>query len=102
MSYPTKQQAQLYEKWFKKFEEAPSDCLVSEVAVALRSKLTALMMSAEVIADDLKANNLIVSDDHEFLIDMIIETSRNMNVLLDAAVQAERDNATEHNMEDAS
>lgn len=85
MRYDSVKSNELYETWVMRFSSALPDLLIDELARILRSKLTLLLGTAEILADDLDH----IEPDHDdiqHLLETIIQSGRQISIMLDAAI----------------
>lgn len=85
MRYDSAKSNELYETWVMQFSSVLPDLLIDELARILRSKLTSLLGTAQILADDLEQLEPATDDIHH-MIETIIQSGRHISIMLDAAI----------------
>jgi len=85
MSIDTKYYEDLYKEWMEQLADIDSDELIVQVSSVMRSKLTSIIGSGQILGDELKDLSTDASDQQE-LLEAIIASARYISTMLDAVV----------------
>lgn len=88
MKYSDPQSEALYQQWLETLANDSDPVRIATFAAAMRSKLTSIIASAQMLSDDLSQFNQNLDEEHE-LTALIVEAARSISVILDAASDVE-------------
>jgi len=95
MGYDTKFYDDLYKEWLEQLKTIPNEELVEQVSSVMRSKLTSIIGSGQILTAELNDLDADTTDQQE-LMAAIVASARYISIVLDAAV----DTAHKHTQED--
>lgn len=88
MKYSDPQSEALYQQWLETLANHSDPVRIATFAAAMRSKLTSIIASAQMLSDDLNHSKPDLAEEHE-LAALIVEAARSISVILDAATDVE-------------
>jgi len=85
MGYDTKFYEDLYKEWMAQLKTIPNEELVEQVSSVMRSKLTSIIGSGQILSAELADIDEDTTDQQE-LMEAIVASARYISIVLDAAV----------------
>jgi signal transduction histidine kinase len=85
MKYDAECYDRLYKQWTHALVQISDEERLQTLSSVMRSKLTSLIGTAQILADDLR-NLDSLDEDHVQLADTVIQSARFISVILDAAM----------------
>jgi len=85
MKYDTECYDRLYKQWTHALVLVSDEERLETLSSVMRSKLTSLIGTAQILADDLRSMDTL-DEDHVQLAETVIQSARFISVMLDAAM----------------